>query len=42
MEKPGAALGVNDRALRKGLANLRQFIEAKGIDDGGRRGDARA
>ncbi|TFB64572.1 SRPBCC family protein [Cryobacterium sp. Hz9] len=42
LEKAGAALSVDDHAIKKDLANFKQFIEAKGTDDGGWRGDVQA
>ena len=42
MEKAGAALGVDNHAVKKDLANFKEFIEAKGIVDGGWRGDVQA
>lgn len=42
MEKAGAALGVDNYAIKKDLANFKKFIEAKGTDDGGWRGDVQA
>ena len=42
MEKVGAALGVDNHAIKKDLANFKEFIEAKGTADGGWRGDVQA
>ena len=42
MEKAGAALGVDNHAIKKDLANFKEFIEAKGTADGGWRGDVQA
>ena len=42
MEKAGAALGIDNLAIKKDLANFKEFIEAKGTDDGGWRGDVQA
>ncbi|TFB71620.1 MULTISPECIES: SRPBCC family protein [Cryobacterium] len=42
LEKAGAALGVDNHAIKKELANFKEFIEAKGADDGGWRGDVQA
>ena len=42
MEKAGAALGIDNLAIKKDLANFKEFIEAKGIVDGGWRGDVQA
>ena len=42
MERAGAALGIDNLAIKKDLANFKEFIEAKGTDDGGWRGDVQA
>ena len=42
MEKVGAALGVDNHAIKKDLANFKEFIEAKGTAEGGWRGDVQA
>lgn len=42
LEKAGAALGIDDHAIKKDLTNFKKFIEAKGTDDGGWRGDVQA
>ena len=42
LEKAGAVLGVDNHAIKKDLANFKEFIEAKGADDGGWRGDVQA
>ncbi len=42
LEKAGAALGVDKHAIKKDLDNFKQFIEAKGTDSGGWRGDVQA
>ena len=42
MEKAGAVLGIDNLAIKKDLANFKEFIEAKGTDDGGWRGDVPA
>ena len=42
VEKAGAALGVDNHAIKKELTNFKEFIEAKGTDDGGWRGDVQA
>ena len=42
MEKAGAALGVDNHAIKKDLANFKEFIEAKGTAGGGWRGDVQA
>jgi uncharacterized membrane protein len=38
-EKAGAALGFDDRAIRKDLQNFAAFIEARGAETGAWRGD---
>jgi uncharacterized membrane protein len=42
VEKAGAALGVDNHAIKKELTNFKEFIEAKGTDDDGWRGDVQA
>ena len=42
LEKPGAALGVDNHDLLKDLANLTQCIGSKGTGDGAWRGDVQA
>ncbi|SEO08065.1 SRPBCC family protein [Cryobacterium luteum] len=42
LEKAGAALGIDNHAIKKDLANFKEFIEAKGTDDVGWRGDVQA
>ena len=42
LEKAGAALGIDNHAIKKDLTNFKEFIEAKGTDDGGWRGDVQA
>ena len=42
LEKAGAALGIDNLAIKKDLANFKEFIEAKGTDGGGWRGDVPA
>jgi uncharacterized membrane protein len=42
LEKAGAALGVDDHAIKKDLANFKEFIEAKKVPDAGWRGDVQA
>lgn len=42
MERAGAALGIDNLAIKKDLANFKKFIEAKGTADGGWRGDVQA
>ena len=38
-EKLGAAIGIDDRAVRKDLANFKEFIESRGGETGAWRGD---
>jgi uncharacterized membrane protein len=38
-EKVGAALGFDDRAVKKDLANFKQFIESRSSETGAWRGD---
>jgi uncharacterized membrane protein len=38
-EKLGAAIGVDDHAVRKDLRNFKEFIEARGGETGSWRGD---
>ncbi|WP_104201139.1 SRPBCC family protein [Cryobacterium sp. Y29] len=42
LEKAGAILGVDNHAIKKDLANFKKFIEAKGPDQGGWRGNVEA
>ncbi|WP_104176398.1 SRPBCC family protein [Cryobacterium sp. Y50] len=42
IEKAGAALGIDGHAIKKDLTNFKEFIEAKGADDVGWRGDVQA
>jgi hypothetical protein len=42
LEKAGAALSLDDHAIKKDLANFKEFIEAKKTDAGGWRGDVQA
>jgi hypothetical protein len=42
LEKAGAALSIDDHAIKKDLTDFKKFIEAKGIDDVGWRGDVQA
>ena len=42
LEKAGAALSIDDHAIKKDLTNFKKFIEAKGADDVGWRGDVQA
>lgn len=39
LEKAGAALGVDDRAIKKDLHNFKEFIESQGTATGAWRGD---
>jgi uncharacterized membrane protein len=39
VEKAGAALGVDDRAIKADLANFKKFIEERGVEDGAWRGE---
>jgi uncharacterized membrane protein len=41
-ETAGAALGVDDRAVKKDLANFKEFIENRGTETGAWRGDVNA
>ncbi|WEK14893.1 MAG: SRPBCC family protein [Candidatus Microbacterium phytovorans] len=38
-EKVGAVLGIDDHAVKKDLANFKEFIEARGGETGSWRGD---
>ena len=38
-EKAGAALGFDDRQVKKDLARFKEFIESRGAETGGWRGD---
>ncbi|MDH6238497.1 SRPBCC family protein [Cryobacterium sp. CG_9.6] len=42
LEKAGAALSLDDHAIKKDLTNFKKFIEAKGSGDVGWRGDVQA
>ena len=42
LEKLGAAIGSDGRAIKKDLANFKQYIESKGQADGAWRGDVQA
>ena len=42
LEKLGAAIGSDGRAIKKDLANFKQYIESKGQADGSWRGDVQA
>nr|WP_297429081.1 SRPBCC family protein [uncultured Actinotalea sp.] len=39
VEKAGAAIGVDDRQVKKDLERFKEFIEARGAETGGWRGD---
>ncbi|GGC11878.1 SRPBCC family protein [Cellulomonas carbonis] len=39
VEKAGAALGVDDRQVKKDLERFKEFIESRGVETGGWRGD---
>jgi uncharacterized membrane protein len=39
LEKAGAALGVDDHAVKKDLENFKKFIESQGSETGAWRGD---
>lgn len=39
LEKLGAAIGVDNHAIKKDLANFKEYIEARGAEDGAWRGD---
>lgn len=38
-EKAGAALGADDRQVKKDLDRFKEFIESRGVETGGWRGD---
>lgn len=38
VEKAGAALDIPDRAVKAELANIKKFIESRGVEDGAWRG----
>jgi uncharacterized membrane protein len=42
LEKLGGALGVDNHAIKKDLKNFKEYIEAKGVEDGAWRGDVSA
>ncbi len=42
VEKAGDALGIIQRRIRGDLANFKKFIEARGVEEGGWRGDVDA
>ena len=39
VEKIGDALGFDERAIKKDLQNFKEFIESRGVEEGGWRGD---
>lgn len=41
LEKAGAALGIDDMQVKKDLSTFKEFIESRGVDEGGWRGDVR-
>ena len=41
VEKAGAAVGVDDRQVKKDLAKFKEFIESRGVESGAWRGDVR-
>jgi len=42
LEKAGDALGIIQRRVRGDLKNFKQFIESRGVEEGGWRGDVQA
>jgi hypothetical protein len=42
VEKAGAVLGIDDHAIKKDLANFKEFIEKRGVEEGAWRGDVAA
>ena len=42
LEKAGDALGIVQRRIRGDMANFKSFIEARGVEEGGWRGDVEA
>ena len=42
VEKAGDALGIVERQVKGDLANFKKFIEARGVEEGGWRGDVDA
>jgi uncharacterized membrane protein len=42
LEKVGSTLGADNHAIKKDLANFKEYIEAKGSPDGAWRGDVQA
>ena len=41
VEKAGAALGVDDKAVKAQLAEFKKFIESRGVEDGAWRGEVK-
>ncbi len=39
VEKVGDVLGFDERAIKKDLQNFKEFIESRGVEEGGWRGD---
>ncbi|WP_210506414.1 SRPBCC family protein [Naasia sp. SYSU D00057] len=42
VERIGDALGFDERAIKKDLENFKEFIETRGVEEGGWRGDVQA
>jgi uncharacterized membrane protein len=42
LEKLGATLGADNHAVKKDLKNFKEFIESRGVEEGGWRGDVQA
>ncbi|ROQ38777.1 polyketide cyclase/dehydrase/lipid transport protein [Frondihabitans sp. PhB188] len=42
LEKVGSTLGADNHAIKKDLQNFKEYIESKGLEDGGWRGDVEA
>ena len=38
-EKAGAAIGLDDRQVKKDLSTFKEYIESRGVEEGGWRGD---
>ena len=38
-EKAGAAIGIDDMQVKKDLAKFKEYIESRGVEEGGWRGD---
>ncbi len=41
VEKAGAALGIDDMQVKKDLSTFKEFIESRGVEEGGWRGDVK-